>query len=84
MMPTGGVGAIGIWLSDKAHKICLVEENRSATDDAKYNFKLNGSRNYEVFLGDAKARIRALLKEKRKFTNVIMIPPRKGHDITSH
>lgn len=76
----GGVGAIGIWLSDKAHKICLVEENRSATDDAKYNFKLNGCKNYEVFLGDAKERFREFLKEKRKFTHVIIDPPRKGSD----
>ncbi len=76
----GGVGAIGIWLSDKAGKICLVEENKQAVDDAKANFKLNGCKNYEVFLGDAKEQFRKFLKEKRKFGCVIIDPPRKGAD----
>jgi len=58
----GGVGAIGIFLSDKAEKITLVEECKSATDDAKENFKLNGCRNYEVFQGDAKDIFKSFLK----------------------
>ena len=76
----GGVGAIGIWVSDKARKIYLVEENSQAVADAKENFKINGCKNYEVFLGDAKNQFRIFLKEKKKFNHVIIDPPRKGSD----
>lgn len=50
----GGVAAIGIFLSDRAKSITLVEESESSVNDAKENFKLNNCTNYEVFLGDAK------------------------------
>ena len=76
----GGVGAIGIWLSDKAGKIYLVEENKQAVCDAKENFRLNECKNYEIFLGDAKEQFRKFLKEKKKFGSVIIDPPRKGAD----
>ena len=76
----GGVGAIGIWVSDRARKIYLVEENPQAVCDAKENFKLNECKNYEVFLGDAKEQFRKFLKEKKKFSHVIIDPPRKGSD----
>ncbi len=76
----GGVGAIGIWTSDKARKIYLVEENAQAVIDAKENFKLNNCKSYEVFLGDAKEQFRKFLKEKKKFSHVILDPPRKGSD----
>lgn len=87
----GGVGTIGIFLSDKAKKITLVEECESAVNDAKTNFKLNNCTNYEVFLGDAKEIFRGFLKPKtnglnkgkiseRNFDAVILDPPRKGSD----
>ncbi len=76
----GGVGSIGIWVCDKARKIYLVEENKQAVDDAKFNFKLNECKNYEVFLGDAKECFRKFLKQGKKFTHVIIDPPRKGSD----
>lgn len=76
----GGVGTIGIYLSDKARKIYLVEENESATKNAKENFKLNNCKNYEVFLGDAKECFRKFLKEKKTFDTVILDPPRAGCD----
>lgn len=74
----GGVGAIGIWLCDKAGKIYLVEESKSAIDDAKVNFKLNNCKNYEVFLGDAKEQFKKFLKDRKKFGALIIDPPRKG------
>jgi len=42
----GGVGAIGIWVSDKAKSVVLVEESESAVKNAKENFKLNEVKNY--------------------------------------
>ncbi len=80
----GGVGTIGIFLSDKARKITLVEECESATNDAKANFKLNNCKNYEVFLGDAKTIFKEFLKstpkDKKIFDCAILDPPRKGSD----
>lgn len=80
----GGVGTIGIFLSDKARKITLVEECESAVNDAKANFKLNNCKNYEVFLGDAKKIFKDFLKSapknKKIFDCAVLDPPRKGSD----
>jgi len=76
----GGVGAIGIWVSDVAKNIVLVEENEEAVKNAKENFKLNGCKSYEVFLADAKEKFKQFAREKRSFDHVILDPPRKGCD----
>ncbi len=74
----GGVGAIGIYLSEKASKITLVEENKDAILMAGENFKLNNIENYEIFEGDAKKHLSNFVKEKRTFDYVILDPPRQG------
>ena len=71
----GGVGAIGIYLSDKAKKITLVEENTNALDMALLNFKLNDVKNFEIFKGDAKNHFINFQKEKRHFDTTIIDPP---------
>ena len=76
----GGVGAIGIFISDRAKKITLVEENKNAIKMAKENFKLNNIKNYEIYEGDAKKHLIDFQKEKRMFDYVILDPPRKGCD----
>lgn len=80
----GGVGAISIFLSDKAKKITLVEESESAVADAKANFKLNNCENYEVFLGDAKEIFKTFQKTMQKsgksYDIAVLDPPRKGSD----
>ena len=74
----GGVGVIGIFVSDKASKIVLVEENKNAISMAKDNFKLNKIENYEIYEGDAKKHLVNFQKEKRVFDYVILDPPRQG------
>ena len=76
----GGVGTIGIFLNTLAKRITLVEECESAIIDAKTNFKLNGCKNYEVFLGNAKRIFKDFLKKKKKFDYAVIDPPRKGSD----
>lgn len=76
----GGVGAIGIWCASCAKKVVLVEESESSIKDAKENFKLNNVEKYEIFLADAKAQFRKFIKEKKKFSHIIIDPPRKGCD----
>ena len=74
----GGVGAIGIWVSDKANKITLVEENSSACVMAKENFKLNNIENFEIFSGDATKHFENFKKENKIFDYIILDPPRSG------
>ena len=74
----GGVGAIGIWVSDKASKITLVEENKEATQKAQENFKLNNIKNFEILTGDAKKHFNDFEKEKKEFDYIILDPPRSG------
>lgn len=74
----GGVGAIGIYVSNKASKITLVEENENATSMAYDNFKMNNIENYEILEGDAKKHFINFKKQNRKFDYVILDPPRSG------
>lgn len=74
----GGVGAIGIYLSEKAKHITLVEENSNATKMAQENFKLNNVQNYEILTGDAKEHFLNFKQKNKKFDCVIVDPPRSG------
>ena len=74
----GGVGAIGIFISDNSQKITLVEENENACIMAEENFKLNNVKNYEIFKGDAKEHFKNFKEQKRKFDYIIVDPPRSG------
>lgn len=76
----GGVGAIGIYVSEKASKITLVEENKSAVLIAKENFKINNIKNYEIYQGDAKNHFKNFLEQNKSFDYVIIDPPRSGCD----
>ena len=76
----GGVGAIGIFASDKAKKITLVEENQNATQMARENYELNGIKNYEIFNIDAKKQFEIFKNENRNFDYTILDPPRSGCD----
>ncbi|MBR3604554.1 MAG: 23S rRNA (uracil(1939)-C(5))-methyltransferase RlmD [Candidatus Gastranaerophilales bacterium] len=74
----GGVGAIGIYVSDLASKITLVEENKNAVSMAYDNFKMNNIENYEILEGDAKKHFFDFEKKGRSFDYVILDPPRSG------
>ena len=76
----GGVGAIGIYVSEKASKITLVEENENAISMAYDNFKMNNIENFEILEGDAKKHFLNFEKQKRSFDYVILDPPRSGCD----
>ncbi|MBQ4647510.1 MAG: 23S rRNA (uracil(1939)-C(5))-methyltransferase RlmD [Candidatus Gastranaerophilales bacterium] len=74
----GGVGAIGIYVSEYASKITLVEENENAISMAYDNFKMNNIENFEILEGDAKKHFQNFEKEKRTFDYIILDPPRSG------
>lgn len=79
----GGVGAIGIYLKEKAKKITLVEQNSNAVLMAKENFKLNEINDFEVFEGDAKNHFINFKKQNRFFDYTILDPPRSGCDLSA-
>ena len=77
----GGVGAIGIYVSELAKNIVLVEENDNAIKMAKENFKINNIKNYEIYSGDAKKHFINFEKENKKFDYIILDPPRSGCEL---
>ena len=69
-----GAGTIGMYLSKNANKICGVEINKSAIEDANYNKKLNNVNNIEFLCSDV-----SLIKDKYKDVGLVVIdPPRSG------
>ena len=75
-----GVGAIGIYLKEKASSITYVEENSEASKLARENYKLNNVENYEIFEGDAKKHFLDFRKQNKSFDYAILDPPRSGCD----
>lgn len=73
-----GVSAFGLQLKDIARKIICVEENKSSTDDAKYNVKINNAHNITVINDDAAKTFSKFVREKKFFDIVLLDPPRKG------
>lgn len=73
-----GVGAIGIYLKEKAKKITYVEENLEAAQLAEENYKINKIKNYEIYKGDAKKHFLNFKKQNKIFDYVILDPPRSG------
>lgn len=76
----GGVGAIGIFVSEKTKKITLVEENENAIEMAEDNYKLNNVENFEIIKGDVKKHLFDFQNENKMFDCVILDPPRAGSD----
>ena len=75
-----GVGAIGIYLKEKAKFITYVEENLEAASLAQENYKLNKITNYEIYKGDAKKHFINFKKQNKTFDYIILDPPRSGCD----
>lgn len=75
-----GVGAIGIYLKEKAKCITYVEENPEAAKLAHENYKLNKIENFEIFKGDAKKHFLDFEKQNKTFDYAILDPPRSGCD----
>ena len=70
----GGVGAIGVWVSDLDSCVTLIEENENAIQFAEENYKNNGVKNYKIIKGDVKKELSG------EYDYAIIDPPRKGCD----
>jgi len=73
-----GVSAFGLQMKDIAKEIICIEENKSATDDAERNVKINDANNCTIINGNAFEIFDKLSKENKKFDIVLLDPPRKG------
>ncbi|MBQ1288039.1 MAG: 23S rRNA (uracil(1939)-C(5))-methyltransferase RlmD [Erysipelotrichaceae bacterium] len=74
-----GIGAISMYLHDKAEKIIGIELIEKAVRDAQDNAKLNGFDNLEFRADDAAKEVRRILA-KEKADVLIVDPPRTGLD----
>ena len=74
-----GIGAISLYLSDKAKQIIGIEIVDRAIKDARENAKLNNINNTTFMTDDAPKAIRRILKEQ-SIDILVVDPPRTGLD----
>ena len=72
-----GIGAIGLFISQKAKKVFCVENNEQAVLDAEYNARRNNIRNCKFFKSDVEKKVSEFC-DKKKINTIIFDPPRKG------
>lgn len=74
-----GIGAISLFLAQKAKKVYGIEIVPEAIEDAKQNARLNGIKNIEFIKGEAEKVLPRLCAEKRISADIVVVdPPRKG------
>jgi 23S rRNA (uracil1939-C5)-methyltransferase len=71
-----GIGSIGLYLAQKAHKVFGIEWVRPAITDARINARKNNIKNAFFEVGNVDQVIRKW--SKFKFDAIILDPPRKG------
>ncbi len=74
-----GIGAISLFLHEKAQKVIGIDIEPAAIKDSKYNCKLNNITNCQFKLGDASSQLNSLMK-KEQIDILVVDPPRKGID----
>ena len=74
-----GIGAISLYLHDKAERIIGIEVIEKAVADAEENARLNHIENVRFVCGDASEQVRRILK-KEKADLLVVDPPRTGLD----
>ena len=74
-----GIGAISLYLHDKADEIIGIELEEKAVKDANENAKLNDIHNIRFIAEDASRALRKIVKQK-KIDVLVVDPPRSGLD----
>ena len=74
-----GIGAISMYLSDKAERVIGIDIDESAIKSAKQNCILNNITNVSFKLGDATSQLQSIIS-KNKVDTLVVDPPRKGID----
>lgn len=73
-----GIGTIGIIAAAEARQVIGIESNGDAVKNAVENCRLNHTRNYRVYKGDAGEVMDALAEAGKKADVVFADPPRAG------
>lgn len=74
-----GIGAISLYIKDKAKEIIGIEYINDAVSNANQNAKRNKANNVKFICGDAAEKLTTIAK-KRKIDTLIVDPPRTGLD----
>lgn len=74
-----GIGAISLYLKDKAKEIIGIESIKDAVVNANHNAKLNGCEHVSFLCDDAANKLTYLAK-KRSIDVLVVDPPRSGLD----
>lgn len=74
-----GIGAISLFIKDKAKEIIGIESIQDAVDNANENAELNNAKNVSFICEDAGKALSSLVQEKQVDT-LIVDPPRSGLD----
>lgn len=75
-----GIGTISLIAAKKAKNVTGVEIVKEAIIDAKKNAKLNQISNIDFICDDASNAFKNLVNDGKKFSTVLVDPPRKGLD----
>ena len=74
-----GIGAISLYLKDKAKEIIGIEEVKDAVVNANENALINGAEHVSFLCADAADKL-SYLSKKRKIDTLVVDPPRSGLD----
>ena len=74
-----GIGAISLFLKNKAQEIIGIESIQDAVDNANENAKINHAKNVSFICEDAGKALTSIVKEKR-VDALVVDPPRSGLD----
>jgi len=73
-----GIGNFTLFLAERAGAVTAVEGNRAAVEDARWNLKSAGLSNVTLQTASAEEGIRRAIKEKKKYNQIFLDPPREG------
>ncbi|MDO4198035.1 MAG: 23S rRNA (uracil(1939)-C(5))-methyltransferase RlmD [Erysipelotrichaceae bacterium] len=76
-----GTGTIGLCASKKVKNVLGIELNKEAVKDAATNKKINNIENIEFIADDAGKYMKYLSDNDKRYSAVIMDPPRSGSDM---
>lgn len=74
-----GIGAISLYLKDKAKELIGIESIKDAVTNANMNAKLNGADNVSFLCDDAANKL-TYISKKRSIDVLVVDPPRSGLD----
>lgn len=74
-----GIGAISLFLKDKAKKIVGIEYVQDAVENANENARINDAKNVSFIQGDAGSKL-AELSKTNDIDSLVVDPPRSGLD----